>query len=113
MIVTGILVVTFLPLATVMVWQCWNLQPMPAVRFWALSFAGLSLAMVLQSARADYWYNRFVRAEQLPRLARQLPPQLPQPWKSFEQQIAHDQRVQRKLERKARQAIQSECGISK
>ena len=53
-----------------MAWRCWNLPPIPATRIWSLSFGAMTLAMVLQSARADFWKNRFEHLVMQPRSGR-------------------------------------------
>jgi len=57
-LITAVLAVLFLPLVTVIAWKCWSLPPVPVIRIWSLSLAGMALAMVLQSARADFWKMR-------------------------------------------------------
>lgn len=65
MILTELLTVALLPLVLVMVWRCWNLAPAPAIRWWALSFAGMSAAVLAQAWRAEVWRYRCYKLEQL------------------------------------------------
>src|SRR5712692_7905187 len=61
MLITAALTVVLLPLVSVMAWRCWRLQPVPAIRIWSLSFAAMTLAMVLQAWRAELWRSRFAQ----------------------------------------------------
>lgn len=59
MLITAALTLLFLPLVVVIAWPCWNLRPVPAIRIWSVSFGAMALAMLLQSARADFWRSKF------------------------------------------------------
>jgi hypothetical protein len=61
MLITAALSVTFLPLVAVMVWRCWHLaSPSP---MWSRAFAAMTLAMVLQSWRENFWHRKFESTE--------------------------------------------------
>lgn len=55
MILAGLLTVALLSLVLVMVWRCWKLPPVPAIRLWALGFAGMTVNCLYQSWRAEIW----------------------------------------------------------
>jgi hypothetical protein len=58
MILAGLLTVGLSLFALVMVWRCWNLPPVPAIRWWSVGFGGASLAMIAEMWRAELWKNR-------------------------------------------------------
>jgi hypothetical protein len=63
MILAVLITVTLLPLVVVMVWRCWNLPPVPAIRLWALGFAGMSANYLDQLWRAEAWENEAERLQ--------------------------------------------------
>src|SRR5947208_1159123 len=46
-----------------MVWRCWNLPPVPAIRLWALAFGGMSAGMLYQFWRAEAWKKETEKLE--------------------------------------------------
>jgi hypothetical protein len=57
------LTVALLVFVLVMVWHCWNLPPVPAIRFWALGFAGMSANFLDQFWRAEAWKKECEKLE--------------------------------------------------
>ncbi len=55
--------VALLLFVLVMVWRCWNLPPVPAIRFWALGFAGMSANFLDQFWRAEAWEKEYEKLE--------------------------------------------------
>src|SRR5205085_9927416 len=70
LITAGILTALLVPTVLVMGWRCWLLPPVPAIRVWSLSFAGMTLAMLAWLWMAQYWRTKFERCRELgsPRL---------------------------------------------
>jgi hypothetical protein len=80
-ILADLLTVALLLLVLVMVWRCWNLPPAPAIRFWALGFAGMSANYLDQLWRAEAWKRECEKLElQIENLRHQI---RPPPKKSF------------------------------
>src|SRR5438552_10185107 len=63
MVLALLVTVLLLPLVVVMVWRCWNLPPVPAIRWWAIGFAGASLAWLAAHWRAELLKKRYDELE--------------------------------------------------
>ena len=50
-------------LVSVMVWRCWNLPSVPAIRLWAIGFAGMSVNYLDQFWRAEAWKKETEKLE--------------------------------------------------
>ena len=72
MILAGLLTVALLLLVLVITWRCWNLPPIPAIRWWAVGFGLMTAAMLAQTWRAEVWRNRYHKLEPL---RQRVPPQ--------------------------------------
>ena len=74
MILAGLLTVALLLYVMVMVWRCWNLPPVPVIRWWALGGSAMTVAVIAQVWRAELWRKRYYRLEE--QFLRLSPPQV-------------------------------------
>ena len=58
-----LMTVALLLLVLVMVRSCWNLPPVPVIRWWSVGFAGASLAWMAAHWRAELWKKRYHELE--------------------------------------------------
>ena len=55
--------VVLLLFVSVMVWRCWKLPPVPAIRLWALGVAGMTVNCLYQFWRAEIWKKEAEKLE--------------------------------------------------
>ena|SRR6266571_7445827 len=58
MIIAALLTVALLLFVPVMLWKCWNLPPVPIMRWWAIGFGGASLAWAVAHWKAEFWKKK-------------------------------------------------------
>src|SRR5207248_1252743 len=63
MIIAGLVTVALLTFVPVMVWRCWNLQPVPLQRLWAVGFGAMSWAWIAAHWRAELWKKRYLELD--------------------------------------------------
>jgi hypothetical protein len=63
MILAGLLTVALLMFALALVWRCWNLRPVPAMRLWAVAWGGMSAWMLYFFWRAEAWKHEAEKLE--------------------------------------------------